>query len=82
MSPEQHSVEGHFRILQEYRVVIRHSVAQGLVDIMLKSVSTSEVLTLVGQRQFYNNHITPAILANNTTDTWLAVGGNYPQQSA
>jgi len=81
MSPEQHSVEGQFRSLQEYRNLIRENVAQGLVDIMLMSASTSEVLTL-GERLFDNSHITPAIRANDTTDIWLAAGGNYPTQPA
>jgi len=81
MSPEQHSVEGHFRTLQEYRELIRQNVAQGLVDIMLMSASTSEVLTL-GERLFDDSHITPAIRANDTTDIWLAAGGSYPAQPA
>jgi len=81
MSPEQHSLEGRFRSLQEYRELIRQNVAQGLVDIMLMSASTSEVLTL-GERLFDESHITPAIRANDTTDIWLAAGGNYPAQPA
>lgn len=80
-SPEHHSDEGRFRSLQEYRDLIRQNVAQGLVDIMLMSASTSEVLTL-GERIFDNSHVTPAIRANDTTDIWLAAGGNYPKQPA
>ncbi len=81
MSPEHHSEEGRFRSLQAYRELIRRNVAQGLVDIMLMSASTSEVLTL-GERLFDNSHVTPAIRANDTTDIWLAAGGSYPAAPA
>ncbi len=80
-SPEHHSREGHFRTLQEYRELIRQNVAQGLIDIMLMSASSSEVLAL-GERLFDSSHVTPAIRANDTTDIWLAAGGNYPTEPA
>ena len=44
-SPEHHAQEGRFRSLDEYRELIRQNVRQGLVDIMLMSASTNEVLT-------------------------------------
>ena len=75
-SPEHHSSEGKFRSLQEYRALIRENVRQGLVDIMLMSASTSEVLTHQ-ERLFDNSHITPAVRANDTTDIWMATGGSY-----
>ena len=80
-SPEHHAGEGTFRSLQEYREIIRQNVAQGLIDIMLMSAITSEVLTL-GERLFDDSHVTPAIRANDTTDIWLASGGSYPQAPA
>jgi len=80
-SPEHHAGEGRFRSLQEYRELIRQNVAQGLIDIMLMSASTSEVLTL-GERLFDESPITPAIRANDTTDIWLAAGGSYPAAAA
>ena len=80
-SPEHHAGEGKFRSLQEYRELIRQNVQQGLVDIMLMSASTSEVLTF-GERLFDNSHITPAIRANDTTDIWLMAGGSYPKAAA
>jgi hypothetical protein len=81
-SPEHHSQEGKFRTLDEYRQLIREVVAQGLVDILLMSASTSEVLTL-GERIFDHNHITPAVRANDTTDIWLAgAGARYGGQPA
>src|ERR1700741_3133175 len=44
-SPEAHSGELHYRSLAEFRDVIEQIVEQALVDIMLLSASTSEVLT-------------------------------------
>ena len=82
LSPEHHSSEAHFKTLDQYRQQIRDNVAQGLIDIMLMSVSTSDVLT-IGERLFDNSHITPAIRANDTSDIWLAAGsGRYTSQPA
>ena len=79
-SPEHHAGEARFRTLDEYRQQIREIIAQGLVDIVLMSASTNEVLT-IRQRLFDGNHITPAVRANDTTDIWLAGGeGRYGQQ--
>jgi len=81
-SPEHHADEARFRTLDEYRGLIREIVAQGHVDIMLMSASTSEVLTL-GERLFDASHITPAVRANDTSDIWLAAGsGRYGSQPA
>ncbi len=74
--------EANFRTLDEYRDLIRQIVAQGLVDIMLMSASTSEILT-IGERLFDSSHITPAVRANDTSDIWLAAGsGRYGSQPA
>jgi len=79
-SPECQTNEGRFRTLAEYRQIMRDIVQQGLVDIMLMSASSSEVLT-IQERLFDNSHITPAIRANDTTDIWLASGsGRYSSQ--
>jgi hypothetical protein len=78
-SPEHHAREGHFRSLAEYRQLIRENVRQGLVDIMLMSSSTNEVLT-VRERLFDGSPVTPAIRANDTTDVWAAQGGSYREQ--
>jgi hypothetical protein len=62
-----------YRNAQEFREQIRQVVEQKLVDIMLMSVGTSDVLA--GQeRLFETSTITPAIRANDTTDIWLAGG--------
>jgi hypothetical protein len=69
-------VTGRPRSLAEYRDQMREIVRQGLVDIMLMSASTSEVLT-VRERLFDNSHVTPAARANDTTDIHLPAGGTY-----
>ncbi len=79
-SPEHHAHEARFRSLSEYRQLMREVVAQGLVDIMLMSASSSEILT-IGERLFDSSHVTPAVRANDTTDIWLAAGsGRYAEQ--
>src|SRR5262245_37004077 len=75
-SPEAHSGELRYRSLQEFRDIIVQIVEQGLVDIMLMSASTSEVLT-IHQRLFDNSHVTPAARVNDTTDIHIVRGGKY-----
>jgi hypothetical protein len=60
-----------YRNGQEFRDQIREIVGQKLVDIMLMSVSTSDVVT-VRERLFDTSPVTPAIRVNDTTDIWLA----------
>ena len=74
LSPENYSSEAKFKTLDDYRNQIREVIRQGLVDIVLMSASTSEVLTL-REGLFENTHITPAIRANDATDIWLAGAG-------
>jgi len=79
-SPEHHAHEARFRTLDEYRELMRQIVRQGLVDIMLMSASSSEVLT-IRERLFDDSPVTPAVRANDTTDIWLASGtGRYAAQ--
>ena len=79
-SPEHYADEAAFRTLAEYRQLMREITAQGLVDIMLMSASSNEILT-IQERLFENSHITPAVRANDTTDIWLASGtGRYGTQ--
>src|SRR5438128_11696910 len=59
-SPEAHGGELRFRSLAEYRTQIQQVVEQGLVDIMLMSASTSEVLT-IHRRLFEQSPVTPAV---------------------
>jgi hypothetical protein len=67
---------GRMRSLAEYRDQMREIVRQGLVDIMLMSASTSDLLT-IKERLFENSPITPAVRANDTTDIHLPAGGTY-----
>jgi hypothetical protein len=69
-------VTGRRRTLGEYRDQMRQVVKQGLVDIMLMSASTGELLT-IQERLFENSPITPAVRANDTTDIHLPAGGTY-----
>src|SRR6202158_5967909 len=76
-SPESHSGELRYRSLNEFRETIEQIVEQGLVDIMLMSASTSEVLTL-HKRIFDMSAVTPAARANDTTDIHIIRGSKYP----
>ena len=69
-----------YRTIQEFRAQIREIIDQKLVDIMLMSASTNDVLA-VRERAFDKSPITPAIRANDTTDIWLAGSqANYGSQ--
>jgi hypothetical protein len=73
---------GPFRSISEYRNSIREIVRQGLVDIMLMSASTSELLA-IEEGLFIDSHVTPAVRMNDTTDIWLAAGtGSYGREPA
>src|SRR5690349_3286809 len=76
-SPEAHGGELRYRSLGEYRAAIEQIVAQGLVDVMLMSASTNEVLTLQ-KRLFADSSVTPAARANDTTDIHIVRGARYP----
>jgi hypothetical protein len=67
------------RSLAQYREQIRQNVKQGLVDIMLMSCSTSDLLT-IQERLFDGSSVTPAVRANDTTDIHLPTGGTYGSQ--
>jgi len=76
-SPEHE--DGGFRSLAEYRDHMRANVRQGLVDIMLMSASSNEVLT-IRERLFDGSPVTPAVRANDTTDIHVARGASYPKE--
>jgi hypothetical protein len=80
-SPEAHAGETKYRTLQEFRAQIELIVAQGLIDIMLMSAHTNEILT-IQKRIFANSHVTPAARANDTTDIHVLRGGRSPSQAA
>src|SRR5438270_5525196 len=67
---------GKPRSLADYRDQMREITRQGLVDIMLMSASSSELLT-IRERLFDSSSVTPAVRANDTTDIHLPAGGTY-----
>jgi hypothetical protein len=78
-SPEAHPGEVRYRSLTEFRDTIEQIVEQSMVDIMLMSASTSEVLT-IHKRIFDDSPVTPAARANDTTDIHILRGGKYTAQ--
>ena len=80
-SPERHDGEVRFKTLAEYRQQIRDVIRQGVVDIVLMSASTNEVLT-IQERLFDNSHITPAARANDATDIHVMRGSRIPLDAA
>src|SRR5665213_2667127 len=78
-APGVDPVTGAARSLADFRDQIREIVRQGLVDIMLMSVSTSERLTR-DERLFEGSATTPAVRANDTSDIHMLAGAAYPQQ--
>src|SRR5206468_3123100 len=65
--------------LQEFRDIIEQIVEQGLVDIMLMSAHTNEILN-IQKRVFDKSQVTPSARANDTTDIHIIRGGRYPSQ--
>ena len=78
-APGKDAKTGKTRSLADYRDQMREITRQGLVDIMLMSCSTSEVLT-IKERLFDHSTVTPAVRANDTTDIHLQTGGVYPKE--
>ncbi len=72
-------VTGRPRSLAEFRDQIREIVRQGLVDIMLMSASTNDLLA-AGERLFDDSPVTPAVRGNDTTDIHVLAGAPYPKQ--
>lgn len=64
-----------FRSMESYRQSMREITRQGLVDIMLMSASTCECLA--AESLFKDSAVTPAVRANDTTDIWLGLSGDY-----
>src|SRR4051812_33786880 len=69
-------ITGKQRSLAEYRDQMREIVRQGLVDIMLMSASTMDLLT-IKERLFPNSGAPPAARPNDTTDIPPPAGGTY-----
>src|SRR5688572_29545501 len=78
-SPGVNPQTGRTRSLSDYRDQMREITKQGLVDIMLMSASSSEILT-IKENLFASSPVTPAVRANDTTDIHLVTGSNYAAQ--
>ncbi len=70
---------GRPRSLAEYRDQVRDIVRQGLVDVMLMSASTNEVLG-AHERLFEGSGVTAAVRANDSTDIHVLAGATYARQ--
>ncbi len=80
-APGREASTGSWRSLAQFRDQVREIVSQGLIDIMLMSVSTSEELT-VEAGLFERSAVTPAVRANDTTDIHMLAGAAYPGQAS
>src|SRR3954462_7206830 len=78
-APGKDARTGKTRSLADYRDQMREITKQGLVDIMLMSASSSELLT-IRERLFDGSPVTPAVRANDTTDIHLPAGGTYSSE--
>jgi len=64
------------RTMPEFHEQIRAVVRQGIVDIVLASISTMSLLAH-RERIFDGLEVTPAVRINDTTDVWCPRGGRY-----
>ena len=64
------------RTMPEFREQIRAVARQGIVDIILASISTMSLLAH-RERLFDLLDVTPAVRINDTTDVWCARGARY-----
>jgi hypothetical protein len=80
-SPERSNGRDQFKSLAQYRQQIRDVIRQQVVDIVLMSASTSEVLCLE-ERLFDDSPVTPAVRANDATDVHIPRGGSSYLEAA
>lgn len=71
---------GAMKPLKAYRDDIVKVMQSDLVDIMLMSLSSAEVMTQRGA--FAETEVTPAVRLNDTTDIWHPRGATYAQSPA
>ncbi len=72
---EAGSATPEFATRSIYLDAIRAMTQSGLVDIMLTSASTAEIL--VNEGLYADSEVTPAVRYNDTTDIWYPRGGRY-----
>ena len=65
-----------YRTMPEFHEQIRAVARQGIVDIMLASISTMSLLAH-RERLFDSLDVTPAVRINDATDVWCPRGGRY-----
>lgn len=65
-----------WRSMPEFHEQIRAEVRQGIVDVVLASISTMSLLAH-RERLFDSTQVTPAVRINDTTDVWCARGARY-----
>ncbi len=65
-----------FRTMPEFHGQIRAVARQGIVDIILASISTMSSLAH-HERLFDSLEVTPAVRINDTTDVWCVRGARY-----
>ncbi|HTV40700.1 MAG TPA: hypothetical protein VMF08_09000 [Candidatus Sulfotelmatobacter sp.] len=65
-----------YRTMPEFHEQIRAVSRQGIVDIMLASISTMSLLAH-RERLFDSLDVTPAVRINDATDVWCPRGGRY-----
>jgi hypothetical protein len=68
--------QARLRTLPEFLEQIRKVIEQGVVDILLASVSLMDRLAH-GEHLFEKTDVTPAIRANDSTDVWCQRGARY-----
>ena len=73
-------LSGRYNPIKVYRDDMLKIMESDLIDIMLTSLSTAEILTQQGA--YANTEITPAIRLNDTTDIWVGRGASYDSQPA
>ena len=76
----QKGSSSRYNPIQVYRDDMRKIMESDLVDIMLTSLSSAEILTQQGA--YANTEITPAVRLNDTTDIWVGRGAAYESQPA
>ena len=77
---ERGGVRGEsFRTMPEFHEQIRAVARQGVVDIVLASISTMSLLAH-RERLFDKLEVTPAVRINDSTDVWCPRGGRYREQ--
>lgn len=69
---------GQNRTKQEFYEDIQVLVYQSIIDVVLTTINTYDVLTKK-KDIFSSTPVTPAIRMNSSTDIWMVRGGNYSQ---